>query len=142
MTGFRNTDGPVFQWSTGGIRKPIVRYRLATGREVELLSFHLEPAWARSATEPRLAVDDVLRRLYPHGRAVRLFNPNSFPSQAFLAVALLCSEYATTNDPSVNTSDLLICDLVESIDRGVRFIVSEMLAKVDWEGNASNDFFW
>src|SRR5262245_44782877 len=46
MAMFRDGDSLVFQRVTGGLRKPILRFRLRSGRQVELLGFHLEPGWA------------------------------------------------------------------------------------------------
>jgi hypothetical protein len=39
---FRAGDSLVFQRVTDSIRKPVVRFRLPYGRQVELLAFHLE----------------------------------------------------------------------------------------------------
>lgn len=59
----RENDSIVFQRVTGGLRKLIVRFRLASGRQVELLGFHLEPGCAFNGDAPRAIIEDVVRRL-------------------------------------------------------------------------------
>jgi hypothetical protein len=37
---------------------------------------------------------------------------------------------------------MLLCGLVGNIDKGVRGIVSELLSRIDWDANATDDFWW
>jgi hypothetical protein len=47
----RVDDSVFFQRVTVGHRKPAVRFHLASGRPVELIGFHLEPAYLISASD-------------------------------------------------------------------------------------------
>lgn len=120
---FREDDSFVFQRVTGGLRKPIVRFRLASGRQIELLGFHLEPAWASAGETPCPIGEEVVRRLYPDEKAVFVTRPERFEGPAFLCVAYLSSDTPTTRGGSLDYSVLLVCGLVRNIDRGVRALV-------------------
>jgi hypothetical protein len=139
---FRRGDSFVFQRVTGGLRKPIVRFRLASGRKVELLGFHLEPGWAFAGDTPRPIVEEVARRLYPNDKPVIVTAPERFQGPAFLCVAYLYSDTPTRRGSSVCYSVLLMCGLVENIDKGVRGIVGDLLSQVDWEVAATDDCMW
>jgi hypothetical protein len=140
---YRESDSFVFQRVTGGLRKPILRFRLANGRQIELLGFHLEPAWAFGREEPRPNVEKVLRRLYPHEKPVVITEPEHYEGSAFLCVAYLYSDSpAKKKGSTLDYSVLLVCGLVADIDKGVRGIVSELLSKVDWESAATDDSMW
>ena len=67
----REDDSLMFQRVIGGIRKPVVRFNLPSGRPVELLAFHLEPAWAFGGQSPARSPRPVVERLYPHQFARR-----------------------------------------------------------------------
>jgi hypothetical protein len=139
---FREGDGLVFQRVTGGLRKPIVRFRLESGRQIELLGFHLEPAWAFTGEAARPIVDEVVRRLYPNERPVVVDTPERFEGSAFLCVAYLYSDTPVRKGTSLCFSVLLVCGLVGNIDKGVRGIVCDLLSQVDWETAAVDDSIW
>src|SRR5262245_8243967 len=139
---FREGDSLVFQRVTGGIRKPIVRFRFASGRQVELLAFHLEPVWAYTGGDPRPVLEEVVRRLYPNETPVVVTPPEQVACEAFLCVAYLYSDTPARRDSVANYSFLLVCGLVERIGSGVRALVSELLSRVDWEASATDDFLW
>jgi hypothetical protein len=140
---FREGDSLVFQRVTGGIRKPIVRFGLPSGRQVELLAFHLEPAWAFAGESPRPIAREVVRRLYPNERPVFAGEPDQADRPAYLCVAYLYSDTPAGGGPgAVGYSVLLVCGLVENIDRGVRGLVCELLSSIDWEVSATDDILW
>ena len=138
---FRESDSLVFQRVTGGIRKPIVRFRLASGRELELLGFHLEPGWEFTGEAARSVVAKVARRIYPNETPVFVADPERYEGPAFVCLADLCSD-APTAGRGGNYSDLLVGGLVANIDKGIRGILAELLAQVDWDTSATNDFLW
>ena len=131
----------VFERVTGGIRKPAMRFTLASGRRVELLALHLEPAWAYTGVEPRAAMGEVLRRLYPDEKPVVVTPP---PREG--AAAFLCMVHLISNTPAKegagNYSYLFACGTVERVDVGVRNLVCELLSGVNWEFDATDDFMW
>jgi hypothetical protein len=139
---FREGDSLVFQRVTGGIRKPIVRLRLASGRQLELLAFHLEPAWAFGGESPRPVVEEVARRLYPHETPVVVTDVERFQGSAFLCLAYVYSDSPARRDTVANYSVLLVGGLVEGINKGIRGMLAELLARVDWEASATDDFMW
>src|SRR5688572_28558267 len=113
-----DADNVIFERVTGCIRKPVVRFRLASGRQVEPLAFHLEPAWAFNYETPRPIVAEVVRRLYPGERAVVVPPPPAQGSgPAFLCVAHLYSDAPAGRPEGVaNHSSLVVCGLVDRID--------------------------
>lgn len=137
-----NADSLLFQRVTGCIRKPVARFRLASGRQAELLAFHLEPAWAFAHETPRPVAAEVARRLYPNETAVVVTPPEQWPGAAFLCVAYLFSDSATRREATANCSYLLVCGSVEGIDSGIQSVVAELLSRVDWDASATNDFIW
>jgi hypothetical protein len=139
---FREGDSFVLLRVTGGLRKPIVRFRLASARQIELLGFHLEPAWAFTGDGGRPIIAEVIRRLYPNERVVVVNTPDRVEASAFLCLAHLCSDTPVIPGSSINYSVLVLCGLVEKIDKGVRGIVSELLSQVDWETTAVDDLMW
>jgi hypothetical protein len=141
---FREGDSLVFQRVTGGLRKPSLRFVLPSGRKVELLGFHLEPGWAFGGEAPRPIAEEVVRRLYPNERPVFVGPPQGEASgPAWLCVAYLYSDTpAGRGGSGICYSVLLVCGLVENIDRGVRGLVCELLAQVDWDASAVNDVMW
>jgi hypothetical protein len=142
---FREVDSFVFQRITGGIRKPIVRLSLPAGREVELLGFHLEPAWAFAGQCPRLAVHEVVKRLYPNQQPIFVGVVDEAAASGYLCAAYLFSDGPTRrgrDNAAVNYSVLLVCGLVENIEKGIRTIVAELLSQVDWDAFADDDFLW
>jgi hypothetical protein len=132
-------DSVFFQRVTIGHRKPAVRFHLPSGRAVELIGFHLEPAWAYSSEPPQLLVREVARRLYPNECPVIVGHPEHAEGPAFLCVTYLFSDSPARSDRPRNSSWLLLCGLVERIDKGVRGIVCELLSQVDWEACATDD---
>src|SRR5262245_46443293 len=139
---FRTDDNFVFQRVTAGLRKPIVRFRLQSGRQVELLGFHLEPGWVFTGDTPKAVLGEVAHRLYPNETPVFITPPEQFKGPAFVCAAYLYSDTPVCPDSSVNYSVLLICGLITNIDKGVRGIVSNLLSGVDWEASAKDDFMW
>jgi hypothetical protein len=135
-------DGLVFQRVTGGLRKPVVRFRLASVREVELLAFHLEPGWAIGGGTPRPILEEVVRRLYPNESPVLVADFARFQGDAFLCIAYLYSDTPASRDGLGNYSVLLACGLVRSINGSVRGIVAELLSQIDREACATDDFMW
>jgi hypothetical protein len=139
----REIDSFVFQRVTGGLRKPIVRFGLQSGRKVELLGFHLEPGWAFGGEIPRPSAEEVARRLYPDERPVFVGGLGEAFQPAWLCVAYLYSDTPTGRRGSgICYSVLLVCGLVTNIDKGVRGLVCELLSQVDWEASAVNDVMW
>jgi hypothetical protein len=138
----RVDDSFVFQRVTTGLRKPAVRFHLASGRSVELRGFHLEPAWSSTGEVWRLKLEEVARRLYPNESPVVVGHPACGEGPAFLCAAYFFSDSPTRSERSANYSVLLVCGLVEDIDKGVRGIVCELLSQVDWEACATDDFMW
>ena len=138
------TDRLIFERVTLGLRKPIVRFALPTGRKVELLAFHLEPGWAFNGDgSSRAIARDVVRRLYPDERPVFVGDPETAAGPAYLCVAYLYSDAPTrSRGTALDYSVLLVCGLVENIDRGVRRLVCELLSRVDWEASADDDTMW
>ena len=134
----------VFQRVTSGIRKPVVRFGLPSGRRVELLAFHLEPGWAfGGGAAPRHIAHDVVKRLYPHGRPVFVTEPEQATGPAWLCVAQLCSDTPTESGAAhSNYSVLLVCGLIRDVSVGVRGIVCELLSRVDWDTAATDDMMW
>jgi hypothetical protein len=140
---FREADSLVFKRVTGALRKPILRFGLPSGRQVELLAFHLEPGWAFDGETPRSVAREVVRRLYPNERPVFVGEPDQAAGPAYLCVAYLYSDTPTgENCSAFNYSVLLVCGLVENIDKGIRAVVCELLSQVDWDRSAANDFMW
>jgi hypothetical protein len=138
----RPNDSFVFQRVTVGIRKPIVRFQFSSGRKVELLGFHLEPAWASGGENPRSCIDQLVARLYPNENPLILGDIDNHPGAAFLCVAHFYSDTAVTGSSTGNYSILLFCALVSDIGRTVRTIAGEILAQVDWDAHATNDVMW
>jgi hypothetical protein len=147
---FESGGSFVFQRVTDGIRKPVVRFRLASGRRVELLGFHLEPGWAIGGETPRPVLEEVVRRLYPNESPVVVADLERVQGNAYLCLAYLCLAYLYSDTPvrrdkPANYSALLLCGLIGNIDKGVkgvRAIVAEMLSQVEWEACATEDFMW
>ena len=140
---FRESDSLVFQRVTGGIRKPIVRFGLPSGRRVELLGFHLEPGWAFGGESPRPIAEEVVRRLYPDERPVFVGEPDKAAGPAWLCAAYLYSDApARPGGTALDYSVMLICGLVDDIRKGVRGMVCELLSRVEWETNATDDLMW
>jgi hypothetical protein len=131
-----------FERVTHCLRKPVIRFGLPSGRQVELLSFHLEPAWLYGGDSPSLIAHDVVRRLYPHDRAVFVDDSSEVAWPAFLCACELCSDWETGRLPFTDHSFLLLCGFVQNVDRGIRAIVADLLSRVDWEANASDDMLW
>jgi hypothetical protein len=142
MEMFRDGDSLVFQRVTGCLRKPIVRFALPSGREIELLSFHLEPGWAFGGESPRPIAEEVVRRLYPNERPVFVGEQPNAAGSSWLCVAYLYSDTPVRSTGVSNYSVLLICGFVKNVDVGVRDVVCELLAAVDWESVASEDAMW
>src|SRR5262245_47634385 len=115
----RVDDSVFFQRVTVGQRKPVVRFHLASGRPVELIGFHLEPAWAFSFEAAHPRVEEVARRLYPNESPVIVGHPERAECPAFLCVTYLFSDSPVRSDRPRNSSWLLLCGLVESIEKGV-----------------------
>ena len=105
---FRQGDSLVFQRVTGGLRKPIVRFILASGRRVELLGFHLEPGWAFGGASPRPIAEEVVRRLYPDERPVFVHRPDQVAGPAWLCVAYLYSDTAARPGGTALTYSVLL----------------------------------
>src|SRR5262245_25214617 len=142
-TMFRPEDSLVFQCVTGGIRKPIMRFRLASGRNVELIAVHFEPAWGFIGDEPRPIIDEIVARLHPNEKPLIVESAENHKGAAFLCVAYFYSDTsARGSGTSLTYSVLLVCSLVESLNRSIRSIVSDLLAKVDWEASATDDDMW
>jgi hypothetical protein len=139
---FREGDSLVFQRVTGCLRKPIVRFGLPSGRRVELLGFHLEPAWAYGGESPRPVAEEVVRRLYPNERPVFVGQVGESPGPAWLCVAYLYSDTPARAGSSSSYSVLLLCGLVATVDGGVRQMVCGLLSGVDWDAVATDDFMW
>jgi hypothetical protein len=140
---FRESDSFVFQRVTAGLRKPIVRFRLPSGRQVELLGFHLEPGWAFDGESPRPIAEEVVRRLYPNERPVFVGKPDKTPWPAWLCVAYLYSDApARRGGTTLDYSVLLVCGLVGDIGKGVHGMVCELLSQVEWEASATDDSMW
>jgi hypothetical protein len=135
-------DGILFQRVTTGLRKPVTRFLTTSGRQVELLSFHLEPGWAFAGDNPRPVMQEVSRRLYPHQSPVIVGDPESAQGDAYLCVAHLFSDTPTRPDRPRNCSELLVCGLVREIEVGVHDIVRALLSQVDWDAGATDDFLW
>jgi hypothetical protein len=138
---YRHDDGFVFQRVTGGLRKPIMRFRLVSGRSVELISLHFEPGWAIGGEEPRSIAREVAARLYLHENPVFL-ESEQIEGTAFLCVAFFYSDKPAHGAGVSNYSALLTVSFVNNLSHCVRNIVSDILAKVDWEVQANNDFMW
>jgi hypothetical protein len=138
---FRESDSLIFQRVTGALRKPIVRFELATGRQVELLGFHLEPGWA-FGDSPQPLAEEVARRLYPNERLVLLGEPNRAPEPAWLCLAYLYSDSPMRPGGVSNYSVLLVGGLVRDIGVGVDGLVCDLLAGVEWEAVATDDVMW
>jgi hypothetical protein len=139
---FRDDDSFVFQRVTAGLRKPAMRFRLASGRQVELLAFHLEPAWAFNYESPRPIMEEVVRRLYPNQTPVMVGEWERIEGPAWLCIADLFSDTPAGGDNPANCSYLLVCGLVRNADVGVRSMVCELLSQVDWNTSANGDFLW
>jgi len=140
---FRETDSLVLQRVTGGLRKPIVRFGLPSGRKVELLGFHLEPGWAFNGESPRPIVQDVVRRLYPRERPVFVSDPELATGPAWLCIAYLYSDTPTHRGrTALDYSVLLLCGLISDIGIGVRGMVCELLSRIEWENVATDDAIW
>ena len=140
---FREGDSLVFQRITGGLRKPIVRFRLPSGRRVELLGFHLEPGWAFGGESPRPIAEEVVRRLYPNERPIFVGVWDEGTGPAWLCVAYMYSDMPARKDgTALDYSVLLVCGLVANIDQGVRGIVCGLLSGVDWEAVTVDDAMW
>ena len=135
-------DSLVFQRITSCLRKPVVRFGLASGRQVELLGFHLEPGWAFGGESPRPVADEVVRRLYPNEQAVFIGEPEKATGPAWLCVVYLYSDRPARSDVVANYSLLLACGLVSNISAGIRDLVCELLSRVEWEAVAADDFMW
>lgn len=132
----------VFQRVTVGLRKPVMRFQLASGRQVELLAFHLEPTCTFCYESPRPIVHEILRRLYPSGTPVIIDDLEHAEGPTWLCIAHLCSDAPAAGDIPANCSYLLVCGLVRNIDVGVRTMVCELLSRVDWNTSAENEFLW
>jgi hypothetical protein len=113
----RSDDSLVFQRVTGGIRKPILRFRLASGRNVELLSLHFEPGWAYTGGTPRRIMKEVITRLYPNEVPFVIADLGNHSGTAFLCVAYFCSDRPVRGEQAANYSVLLACGPVENINR-------------------------
>jgi hypothetical protein len=87
-------------------------------------------------------VEEVALRLYPNEAPVIVGHPEHADGPAFLCITYLFSDSPTRNDLPRNSSRLLLCGLVERIDKGVLGIVCELLSQVDWEACATDDFIW
>lgn len=136
-------DNLVFQRVTSGLRKPVVRFRLPSDRQVELLAFHLEPAWSFGEESPQFIAREVIRRLYPNEQPVFVGEQEQAAESAYLCVAYLYSDTPTRRDgTTLEYSILLLCGLVKNIDAGVRGIVCELLSRIDWEASATDDVMW
>lgn len=61
---------------------------------------------------------------------------------AFLCIAYLYSDTPAGRNSSGNYSALLVCGFVANINKGIRTIVSDLLAQLDWETAATDDFMW
>jgi hypothetical protein len=139
----REGDSFVFQRVTRGLRKPVIQFGLPSGRKVELLGFHLEPGWTFAGEAPRPVAEEVVRRLYPGERPVFVGGLGKANGPAWLCVAYLYSDRPTGKGGSaLEYSVLLVCGLVENIDKGIRGVVCELLSQVDWEASAANDVMW
>jgi hypothetical protein len=136
----RAGDDIVFQRVTGCLRKPVTRFRLASGRQIELLGFHLEPGWASTGNAWRPIAEEVARRLYPNESPVIVGNPETVPGPSYLCVAYFYSDSPVEGDLPANYSLLPLCGFVENVDKGIRGIVCDLLSQADWEASASNDF--
>jgi hypothetical protein len=136
-------SSPVFDRITFGIRKPVVRFTLASGRRIELVAFHLEPAWSAAQSGdglPQLA--EVARHLCPNDKATIVPPRAGSAAAAFACVADLQSDEPTRRDGIANCSSMVLVGLIERIDAGVRGMVSELLSQVDWDANATDDTWW
>jgi hypothetical protein len=139
----REGDSFVFQRLTAALRKPIVRFRLPSGRRVELLGFHLEPGWAFGGESPRPIAHEVARRLYPDEQPVFVGDPEQTAGPAWLCVAYLYSDTpARPGGTALDCSVLLACGLVSDIGVGVRAMVGELLSRIEWEAVAADDMMW
>jgi len=131
----------VFQRVIDGLRKPKIRFHLPSGRQVELISFHLEPAWSMPPNKPILR--EILDRLYPNCRTVILPHPDTRTEMAFGCVALFYSDQSSKGQGNgIEYSSLVIGGLIENIDRGIRAIATELLSQVNWEIDAEDDVMW
>jgi hypothetical protein len=140
---FREGDSLTFQRVTGALRKPIVRFGLASGRQVELLGFHLEPGWAFGGESPRPIAQEVVRRLYPNERPMFVAEPERAAGPAWLCAAYLYSDTPVRpGGTALDYSVLLVCGLVADIGVGVRGMVCELLSRVEWEAAATDDAMW
>jgi hypothetical protein len=139
---FRVDDTFVFQRVTGCLRKPIVRFRMQSGRSVELLGFHLEPGWAFGGESPRPAMEEVARRVYPSERPVFIGEQEGSDKPAWLCLAYLYSDAPARESNFANYSVLLIGGLISNVDVGIRGIVCDLLSRVDWEAVATDDLLW
>jgi len=85
---------------------------------------------------------DVVSRLYPNETPHFIGDLMSHAGPAFLCVAYFYSDAPVKKGDIGNYSLLLLCGLVENIDRGIRNILCDLLSEVDWELTASNDVMW
>ena len=134
-----HNDSLAFVRTTKAIRKPAVRFRLASGRSVELLAIHLEPGYLVNG---EAVFDQVAARLYPNDKPVWITSPIDCESDGFLCLAQFFSDAPTDNAAAANCSYLLVGGFVPSISDGIRSIASELLAAVEWEPAATNEFLW
>jgi hypothetical protein len=140
---FRADDSFVFQRVTGGLRKPIMRFRLASGRNIELIALHFEPGWAFNGEHPRPIIKEVIARLYPNEEPLIIADVEKYSGAAFLCVAYFYSDTPVKERGcGLDYSVLLVCALVENLNQSVRNTVCDILAKVDWESHATNDSMW
>lgn len=137
------SDSVTFAHLTVGIRKPVTRYGLPSGRELELLGFHL--VTARSANERmRDAAAREAARLYPGSKVVFADDPMTADGPAYLCFVELASDQVV--EPSHlggwGSSYLTLCGPVRDIGVGVLGLVAELLSRVDWDAVAVNDVLW
>src|SRR5688572_15517987 len=124
----RPEDSLAFQRVTGAIRKPVIRFRLASGRHVELLAIHFEPGWAYTGAVPRPILQEIVSRLYPNETPVVVANLENVSGAAFVCIAYFYSDAPVNGDAAANYSVLLACAPISNIDQNIWTVASGLLS--------------
>ena len=131
-----------FQRTTKALRKPRFRLHLDCGRQVELLAFHLEPAFAAGPETPRPVFRDVAKRLYPDLTPTWANLPSDVADDCFVCLAYFCSNAPTNDTTTANCSYLLVGGFFNDIQIEIPRLASGLLNSVTWNEVAENEFLW
>ena len=120
-------DSIFFEATTKGLRKPRIRMRSKCGRNVELLAFHIEPAFC-VGPPAKPVFNDVAKRIYPNSRTVWVGSP--VDGDCFVCLAHFCSGSTAGDSETANCSYLLVGSFLTDIEGGICKLALNLLNSV------------